>query len=356
MSNFYSILTNAGIQKEILAKQNGTSINLAKMAVGDGTITPTQNMTSLQSEKYRFNINSILQDAINPNYLVVEGVIPSNIGGFEISEIAIYLDDNTFYAVGNLPKTYKPLLNEGSAKDLTIKMIIEVSNADNIVLKVDDSVVLATRNFVQNELKKYALLNGDEAQLFKVKDAVAGFDAINNRTLNYALKKLVPAGIMNIWTGAIAPDGYLIANGAVLNRATYKDLWAYAENSGNIRTDSDWLTNKAYGSYSRGDGATTFRIPDLRGCFVRGLGGNSSYLGMVQLDGNKRHIHSDMYAPKSGSVTGVNNPSTAFVKTYVTNNSYSIPFEGSLGGLHTTESGETEARPINVAFNYIIKY
>lgn len=355
MSNFYSILTNAGIQKEILAKQNGTSINLAKMAVGSGEITPTQTMTSLKSEKYRFNINSILQDATNPNYLVIEGVIPSNIGGFEISEIGIYLDDNTFYAVGNLPKTYKPLLNEGSAKDLTIKMIIEVSNADNIVLKVDDSVVLATRNFVQNELKKYALLNGDEAQLFKVKDAVTGFDAINNRTLNYALKKLVPAGIMNIWTGAIPPDGYLIANGAVLNRLAYKDLWAYAEKSGNIVTEAEWL-NGRYGSYSIGDNATTFRIPDTRNHFIRGLN-TTRAIGNFQKDSIKQHNH---FLPTSGSRTsdietlyGIMDSywGNTFVNQNPTNSSSAVTFTtGNIEGL------VDETRPVNIALNYIIKY
>jgi len=212
MSNFYSILTNAGIQKEILAKKNGTSINLAKMAVGDGIITPTQNMTSLQSEKYRFNINSILQDATNPNYLVVEGVIPSSIGGFEISEIGIYLDDNTFYAVGNIPKTYKPTIDEGSAKDLTIKMIIEVSTADNIVLKVDDNVVLATRKFVQSELKKYAFLNGDETKLFKVKDAVALNEAVNKKQLesfSTGILNKSSAGYQVLPSGLILQWGFL---------------------------------------------------------------------------------------------------------------------------------------------------
>ncbi|WP_193210282.1 phage tail-collar fiber domain-containing protein [Aliarcobacter butzleri] len=355
MSNYYSIITNAGIQKEILSKQNGSSINLAKMAVGSGEITPIQTMTSLKNEKYRFNINSILQSETNPNHLIVEGVIPSNVGGFEISEIGIYLDDNTFYAVGNLPKTYKPLLDEGSAKDLTIKMFIEVSNSDSIVLKVDDSVVLATRNFVQNELKKYAFLNGDELQNFRVKDAINSFDAVNSRTLNYALKKLIPAGIMSIWTGTIAPDGYLIANGAVLNRSAYKDLWAFAEKSGNIVTETEWL-NGRYGSYSIGDNATTFRIPDIRNHFIRGLN-TTRVIGNFQKDSIKQHNH---FLPTSGSRTsdietlyGIMDSywGNTFVNQNPTNSSSAVTFTtGNIEGL------VDETRPVNIALNYIIKY
>ncbi|MCG3675580.1 phage tail protein [Aliarcobacter butzleri] len=266
MNNYYSILTNAGIQKEILSKQNGSSINLAKMAVGSGEITPTQTMTSLKSEKYRFNINSILQSETNPNHLIVEGVIPSNVGGFEISEIGIYLDDNTFYAVGNLPKTYKPLLDEGSAKDLTIKMFIEVSNADNIVLKVDDSVVLATRNFVKNELKKYALLNGDTVQTFKVKDAIAQDEAVNKKQVENYLKANCPSGMISIFATNYVPGGFLECNGAAISRTVYAELFSRVETT-----------------YGAGDGTNTFNIPDLRDRFVRGKS-STRYMGLKEED------------------------------------------------------------------------
>ena len=155
MGNFYTLLTNTGINAIIAARASNSEVKLTKIAVGDGDIIPLQDMTALKSEKHRFNINSIIQDIDNPNYLIIEGVIPSNIGGFYVSEVAIYTDQNTLFAIGSLPKTYKPLLEEGSAKDLTIKIFLEVTNADSVTLKVDDSVVLATRKFVLSELKKH---------------------------------------------------------------------------------------------------------------------------------------------------------------------------------------------------------
>lgn len=155
MGNFYTLLSNTGINAIIAARASNSEVKLTKIAVGDGDIIPSQDMTSLKSEKHRFNINSIIQDIDNPNYLIVEGVIPSNVGGFYVSEVAIYTEQNTLFAIGSLPKTYKPLLEEGSAKDLTIKIFLEITNADSVTLKVDDSVVLATRKFVLSELKKH---------------------------------------------------------------------------------------------------------------------------------------------------------------------------------------------------------
>ncbi|WNL34064.1 phage tail protein [Arcobacter cryaerophilus gv. pseudocryaerophilus] len=190
MENFYTLLSNTGINAIIAARASNSEVKLTKIAVGDGDIIPSQDMTALKSEKHRFNINSIIQDIDNPNYLIVEGVIPSNVGGFYVSEVAIYTDQNTLFAIGSLPKTYKPLLEEGSAKDLTIKIFLEVTNADSVTLKVDDSVVLATRKFVLSELKKYALINGDETKRFKVADAVELNEAITKKQFDDNAVKL----------------------------------------------------------------------------------------------------------------------------------------------------------------------
>ena len=157
--NFYTILTNSGINAIIQARASQTEVKLSKIAVGDGEIIPAQDMTSLANEKHRFSINTMNQDATNPGYLIIEGVIPSTVGGFYISEVAIYTEDNVLFAIGNLPTTYKPLLEEGSAKDLTIKMIIEVTNADSVTLMIDDSIVLASRKFVEDRLEDYILIS-----------------------------------------------------------------------------------------------------------------------------------------------------------------------------------------------------
>ena len=225
MENFYTLLASTGINAIISARASNSEVKLTKIAVGDGEIIPSQDMTALKSEKHRFNINSIIQDIDNPNYLIVEGVIPSNVGGFYVSEVAIYTDQNTLFAIGSLPKTYKPLLKEGSAKDLTIKIFLEVTNADSVTLKVDDSVVLATRKFVLSELKKYALINGDETKRFKVADAVEDDEAVNLKQLNESVIKInsLPDKPTPVNTDNLA----LQETGGLLKKLSFSSLLAW---------------------------------------------------------------------------------------------------------------------------------
>lgn len=67
--------------------------------------------------------------------------------------------DGTLIAVCNTPETYKPALQEGSGRTQTVRMILIVNSTDAITLKIDPSVVLATRQYVDDkalEVRQYA--------------------------------------------------------------------------------------------------------------------------------------------------------------------------------------------------------
>lgn len=68
----------------------------------------------------------------------------------------------------------------------------------------------------------------------------------------------------------ILRPGYIKANGALLSRAAYPRLWAYVTKNSLAVTEAQW-SGGIQGMYSVGDGSTTFRVPDLRGEFLRGL-------------------------------------------------------------------------------------
>lgn len=81
---------------------------------------------------------------------------------------------------------------------------------------------------------------------------------------------LLFVGIVSYFPRNSAPTGWLALSGQTVSRTTYSDLWAFANTSGNITTnDSNWTTLSAYGSFSPGNGSTTFRLPDLRGEVIR---------------------------------------------------------------------------------------
>ncbi|HDR9048589.1 TPA: phage tail protein [Burkholderia vietnamiensis] len=89
--------------------------------------------------------------------------------------------------------------------------------------------------------------------------------------------------------------GFLKLNGVLVNRADYPLLWAYAQASGALVAESVWASNN-WGCFSTGDGATTFRLPELRGEFLRcwddGRGADSGRgIGTFQYFQNAWHAH-----------------------------------------------------------------
>ena len=160
-TKYFAILTNQGAARLANATMLGTKLNITQMAVGDGNgtlPTPDPAQTKLINQTRIAPINSLSVDAHDAGQIIAEQIIPENEGGFFIREIGLYDDDGILIAVANCPETYKPLLAEGSGRTQTIRMILVVSSTSAITLKIDPSVVLATRKYVDDaviEVKSY---------------------------------------------------------------------------------------------------------------------------------------------------------------------------------------------------------
>ncbi|HFP9260200.1 TPA: phage tail protein [Klebsiella michiganensis] len=161
-AKYFAILTSQGAAKLANATMLGTKLNLTQLAVGDanGTLpTPDPAQTKLINQKRIAPLNLLTVDPDNTSQIIAEQIIPENEGGFWIREIGLYDDDGILIAVANCPETYKPQLQEGSGRTQTIRMILIVSSTSAITLKIDPSVVLATRKYVDDkviEVKAYS--------------------------------------------------------------------------------------------------------------------------------------------------------------------------------------------------------
>ncbi|MDA5488489.1 phage tail protein [Yersinia kristensenii] len=161
-TKYFAILTNQGAARLANAAALGTTLKITHMSVGDGggkAVTPNPEQTTLINEVRRGVVNMLSIDPQNINQIIVEQVIPENEGGWFIREIGLFDSEGMLIAVANCPETYKPLLQEGSGRTQTIRMILIVSSASAVELKIDPSVVLATRQHVDNkiiEVKQYA--------------------------------------------------------------------------------------------------------------------------------------------------------------------------------------------------------
>ncbi|WP_256348093.1 phage tail protein [Pseudomonas sp. G5001] len=154
-SQFFAILTAVGKAKQANASALGVPWTFSQMGVGDANGTdpiPSEQQTKLIHENRRAPLNQVKVDPANANIIIAEQVIPENVGGWWIREIGLYDAAGDLVAVANCAPSFKPLLTQGSGRTQVIRMNLIVSNTANIELKIDPSVVLATRAYVDSTI------------------------------------------------------------------------------------------------------------------------------------------------------------------------------------------------------------
>ncbi|MCQ5764703.1 phage tail protein [Escherichia coli] len=155
-TKFYTLLTDIGAAKLASAAALGVPLKITHMAVGDGggTLpTPDAKQSALVNEKRRAALNMLYIDPQNSSQIIAEQVIPENEGGWWIREVGLFDESGALIAVGNCPESYKPQLAEGSGRTQTVRMVLITSSTDNITLKIDPAVVLATRHYVDQQIE-----------------------------------------------------------------------------------------------------------------------------------------------------------------------------------------------------------
>ena len=152
---YYTVLTKQGAALLANATALGIPLKITQMAVGDGNGNipkPNANQTQLVHEVRRAAVNTLFVDQENPNQIIAEQIIPESEGGWFIHEIGLFDEHGNLIAVGNCPSTYKPKLAEGSGRTQIIRMVIIVDNTQSVELKIDPAVVLATRQYTNDQI------------------------------------------------------------------------------------------------------------------------------------------------------------------------------------------------------------
>lgn len=228
---YYTLLTNIGQAKIANAIALGQTVAWTNMAVGDGNGNPTapsETQTALVRETYRAPLNQLTVDPDNPNYMVAEMIVPTNVGGWAVNEVGIFDADDDMIAVANFPATYKPQLAEGSGRDLVVRIIVQVSNASVVTLKVDPAIVLASQKWVADQyVKKITVAGGTTGQVLA-----------KSSNANEAFQWVDPTAAVNIITDAIPERQTLAADQVIVNLAilTTQALAVYIEGARLIET------------------------------------------------------------------------------------------------------------------------
>ncbi|EMB4382462.1 phage tail protein [Salmonella enterica] len=241
---YYAILTNQGAARLANATMLGSKLNLTQMAVGDanGVLpTPDPAQIKLINQKRIAPLNLLSVDPNNQSQIIAEQIIPENEGGFWIREIGLYDDEGVLIAVANCPETYKPQLQEGSGRTQTIRMILVVTNTEAITLKIDPSVVLATRKYVDDEVLELRLYVDDQmSKHIAAQDPHTQYAQKHNPTFTGEPKAPTPAAGNN--TTRIATTEFVQAaitaliNGAPDTLDTLKEIAAAINNDPKFST------------------------------------------------------------------------------------------------------------------------
>lgn len=243
-TKFYTLLTDIGAAKLASAAALGVPLKITHMAVGDGggTLpTPDAKQTALVNEKRRAALNMLYIDPQNSSQIIAEQVIPENEGGWWIREVGLFDESGALIAVGNCPESYKPQLAEGSGRTQTVRMVLITSSTDNVTLKIDPAVVLATRKYVDDkvlELKVYA--DDQMAKHLAALDPHSQYAPKESPTFTGTPKAPTPAAGNN--TTQIATTAFVQAaltaliNGAPATLDTLKEIAAAINNDPKFST------------------------------------------------------------------------------------------------------------------------
>lgn len=364
-TKYFALLTNIGAAKLANATALGAQVEITQMAVGDGNgVLPTPNpaQTALTHELRRAQLNMLTIDPVNTNQIIAEQVIPEDAGGWWIREIGLFDKDGDMIAVANCAETYKPQLQEGSGRVQVIRVILIVSSTEAVTLKIDPSVVLATRKYVDDAvievkayaddvMKKHVAAANPHKQYPLIANALK--EMVDAGLVNQILENLglgegsaLPVGVPVPWPSATPPTGWLKCNGAAFSAEEYPEL------------------AKVY---------PTNKLPDLRGEFIRGWDdgrGIDTGRSILSIQGYATEDHAHGLPSRSTIVTDATinfyfdeswiNSGTDIIKRGNTNDA-GLPapdygtfktYKQSVAGLGAAAS---ETRPRNIAFNYIVR-
>ncbi|CAI8971329.1 phage tail protein [Pseudomonas sp. IT-P395] len=213
-SIFGGMLTTLGAAKKTNCDALGIPWEPRYMLIGDANGTdpvPSPAQTKLINQRYRAQLNQLRVSPTDDNVLIAELVLPPDVGGWWIRELALEDKDGVFSAVANVAPSYKPLLAQGSGRNQVVRMHIITSGTSNIQLKIDPSVVLATREYVDTKILEelYKLDNKQSVRVATTANiALTGLQTIDGVALaagdRVLVKNQTSAKDNGIWVAAQA--------------------------------------------------------------------------------------------------------------------------------------------------------
>ncbi len=186
---YFAIITDVGQSKIAEAVAGGQKLNVTTFLVGDGNgeyYVPTSDMTAIKNEVWRGTISKadVVQDA--QKILRITTVIPAEVSGFIVREIALLDETEELVAIGNTPDLPKVRLEDGASTELKLTMRLAVKNTEALSFTIDPHTVIMTKDMLDthnvDDNAHQELFEGkaDKEHQHSVDDIISGTLSIAN--------------------------------------------------------------------------------------------------------------------------------------------------------------------------------
>lgn len=156
MPEYYNVTTNLGDAEIANAIAANTKLNITHIAFGDGNgsvPTPTKTRTSLVREVHRQAVTKYERHPTNANWIVIETIIPSNIGGFTIREMGIIANGKLISHGSHAP--FEKLSDSSGVSEYRLRFTQNVTDGSVVELTLDESLIYATQAWIdENYIKR----------------------------------------------------------------------------------------------------------------------------------------------------------------------------------------------------------
>jgi len=155
MSEYYNVTTNLGDAEIANAIATNTKLNITHIAFGDGNgsvPTPNKNRTSLVREVHRQAVTKYERHATNANWIVIETIIPSSVGGFTIREMGIIANGKLISHGSHAP--FEKVADPSGVSEYRLRFTQNVTDGSVVELTLDESLIYATQAWIDDNYIK----------------------------------------------------------------------------------------------------------------------------------------------------------------------------------------------------------
>lgn len=155
MAEYYNVTTNLGDAEIANAIATNTKLNITHIAFGDGNgsvPTPNKARTSLVREVHRQAVTKYERHATNANWIVIETIIPSSIGGFWVREMGIIANGKLISHGSHAP--FEKVADPSGVSEYRLRFTQNVTDGSVVEITLDESLIYASQAWVEENFIK----------------------------------------------------------------------------------------------------------------------------------------------------------------------------------------------------------